>query len=142
VGNIQLNPYLNFQGNTREAMEFYQQVLGGKLDIQTFGEVPGMDVPPGYEDKVMHAMLDADGVVIFASEGMPGAEVKFGDNISLCLNGSAGDTDRLTEIFNAVSDGGTVMMPLEKQFWGDVFGMATDKFGVQWMVDIASEATE
>jgi PhnB protein len=142
VGNVQLIPYLNFQGNTREVMEFYQQVLGGKLDIQTFSEVPGMDVPPGYEDKVIHAALDANGIVIFASEGMPGEEVKFGDNVSLCLSGSAGDTDRLTEIFDTLSDGGTVQMPLEKQFWGDMFGLCTDKYGVQWMVDIASEATE
>ena len=133
---MQLNPYLNFPGNTREAMEFYQKVLGGKLDVQTFGEAPGMEVPPGYEDKVIHAMLDADGVVIMASESMPGSEVTFGDNVSLSLSGT--NTDRLTQIFHSLSDGGTVTMPLEKQFWGDTFGMATDRFGVNWMVNITS----
>ena len=67
MGEMQLNPYLNFPGNTREAMEFYQKVLGGKLDVQTFGEAPGMEVPPGYEDKVIHAMLDA-GVYVAPSQ--------------------------------------------------------------------------
>jgi PhnB protein len=133
---MQLNPYLNFPGNTREAMEFYQKVLGGKLQVQTFSEAPGMDIPPGYEDKVIHAMLDADGVVIMASESMPGTEVTFGDNISLSLSGS--NADRLTQIFNALSEGGTITMALEKQFWGDTFGMATDKYGVNWMVNITA----
>lgn len=131
-----LDPYLNFDGNTKEAMEFYQKNLGGKLFVQKFSEVEGMPAPPGYEDKVMHASLDADGIMIMASEAMPGQGVTKGTNVHLCLSGN--DTDRLTKLFNGLSAGGKVTMPLEKQFWGDTFGSFTDKFGVNWMVNINS----
>ncbi len=134
MSQITLNPYLNFNGNTREAMEFYHQVLGGELKLQTFSEVSGMEVPPGYEDKIMHARLDSDVIAIMATEGRPGVEVKFGDNVSLSLMGS--DTAKLTEIFNALTSGGEVTMPLAKQFWGDTFGALKDRFGVYWMVNI------
>lgn len=129
-----LCPYLNFNGNTRQAMEFYRDVLGGKLALQTFAEAPNMPLPPGYQDKVMHARLDADGFVIMAAEGEPGKDVNFGNNVSLMLSGT--DEARLTKVFNALSQGGTVRMPLAKQFWGDTFGLLTDKFGVHWMVNI------
>jgi len=130
-----LNPYLNFNGNTREALEFYHQVFGGELKLQTFSEVPGMEVPKGYEDKIMHGRLDSDTVTIMATEGQPGKEVKFGDNVSLSLMGS--DNPKLTEIFNALAEGGEVTMPLSKQFWGDTFGALKDKFGIYWMVNIS-----
>jgi PhnB protein len=135
MADTTLSPYLNFNGDTREAMEFYQQVLGGELKLQTFGEVPGMPAPPGYEDKIMHARLEFDGGVIMASEGQPGADVKFGDNVSLTLGGS--DESRLSRAFQRLSEGGKVQMPLEKQFWGDTFGMVTDRFGIHWMVNIS-----
>ncbi len=132
-----LNPYLNFNGNTREAMEFYHHVLGGELKLQTFSEVPDMDVPAGYEDKIMHSQLESDAINIMATEAQPGTVVKFGDNVSLSLVGT--DTDKLTEIFNALSEEGEITMPLEKQFWGDVFGAFKDKFGINWMVNISAE---
>ncbi len=135
MSEIALSPYLNFDGNTRQAMEFYQQVFGGRLSLQRFGEVPGMQVPPGYEDKIVHARLDADGITIMASEGRPGGTVNFGDNVSLSLNGA--DTAKLTGIYERLAEGGTVVMPLARQFWGDTFGMVTDRFGVHWMVNIA-----
>jgi PhnB protein len=134
MSKITLNPYLNFDGNTKEAMEFYHQVLGGKLDLQTFKEAPGMDVPADYQDKIVHAHLESDGMVIMASEGKPAEPVKFGDNVSLSLVGD--DHDRLTKIFEQLAEGGEITMPLEKQFWGDDFGMLKDKFGVLWMVNI------
>jgi PhnB protein len=132
---ITLNPYLNFNGNTREALEFYHQIFGGELKLQTFSEVPGMEVPKGYEDKIMHGRLDSDAITLMATEGKPEVEVNFGDNVSLSLQGT--DTAKLTEIFNALSEGGEVTMPLEKQFWGDIFGALKDKFGVYWMVNIS-----
>ena len=129
-----LTPYLNFNGNTKEALEFYHQVLGGELRLQTFGETPGMPVPPGYEDKIIHGHLQADDLVIMASEGRPGEQVSFGDNVHLSLQGA--DEAKLSGIFNSLSEGGKVTMPLAKQFWGDTFGSFTDKFGVHWQVNI------
>ena len=135
MGDVLLNPYLNFEGNTREAMEFYQQVFGGELEISTFSDIPDMPVPPGYEDKVMHAALRADDVTLMASEGQPGTPVTFGDNVSLSLSGT--DGDRLTGYFEQLSDGGKVSLPMGEQPWGDVFGMVTDRFGINWLVNVS-----
>jgi PhnB protein len=131
-----LHPYLNFNGNTKDAMEFYQKVLGGKLNMQKFSEVPGMPVPPDYADKVMHAHLEADGIVIMASDPPPGMNVNVGNNVHLSLMGT--DSSKLSKMFNDLSAGGKVTMPLAKQFWGDTFGSFTDKFGINWMVNISA----
>jgi PhnB protein len=130
-----LTPYLNFNGNTAEAIRFYQSVLGGELTLQTFGEA-GMAKKPEEKDRVVHATLKNDLFSFMASDGHPDRPVIFGDNIHMSLMGSEGD--KLPEFFNKLSQGGKVHMPLAKQFWGDTFGMLTDKFGVHWMVNIAS----
>ena len=132
-----LNPYLTFNGNAKQAVQFYHQVLGGDLKLQTFGEIENMPSPPGYEDKVMHAHLEAEDVVIMASDAPPGSQTNFGNNVSLSLVGS--DNDRLSNAFNQLSAGGQVVMPLAKQFWGDTFGMCTDRFGVNWMINISDK---
>lgn len=131
-----LTPYLNFQGNTREAMEFYHSVFGGDLKLSTFGEFPNPQLPEDYKDKIMHAALETPDLMLMASEGMPGGKVNFGDNVSLSLAGV--ESEKLTGYFTKLSEGGTVTMPLEKQVWGDTFGMLTDKFGIHWMVNISS----
>jgi PhnB protein len=131
---IKLNPYLNFSGNTREAMEFYKSVFGGELTLSTFGETPGMEVPEGYEDKIMHAQLLSDDLTMMASEAMAGSAPSQGSNISLSLSGD--DEAKLTKIFADLAAGGQITQPLEKQVWGDKFGMALDKFGITWMVNI------
>lgn len=130
-----LCPYLNFDGNAAEAMRFYQQVLGGELVMQTFGEaIP--DTPPEYKDRIMHARLESGAVLLMASDTNPGHGGPFraGNNVHLSLMGS--DVTALTAAFHKLAEGGQVVMPLEKQFWGALFGMVTDKFGVQWMVNI------
>jgi PhnB protein len=133
-----LSPYLTFNGEARQAMEFYHKVLGGDLKLQTFAEAPGMPAPPPeLADKIIHGMLEADGIVIMASEPEPGKKSTRGDNVTLCLAGS--DSARLTKAFNGLSEGGKVHMPLAKQFWGDTFGQFTDKFGIQWMVNITDK---
>jgi PhnB protein len=128
-----LNPYLQFKDNAREAMTFYQDVFGGDLVINTFDEYGG-----GGEG-VMHSQLEApNGFTLMASdtpEGMP--ESSPGGNITISLSGD--DEGDLRGYWDKLSDGGQVMMPLEKQMWGDEFGMCTDKFGVAWMVNIAGE---
>jgi PhnB protein len=135
--NPTLTPYLNFNGNTAEAMRFYQSILGGELTMQTFGEAH-MANTPEEKDRIIHAALKNDALSFMASDGHPSQQVKFGDNIHMSITGP--DNDKLTEIFNKLAQGGKVDMPLAKQFWGDTFGMLTDKFGVHWMVNIASQA--
>jgi PhnB protein len=127
-----LNPYLAFAGNAREAMTFYQSVFGGKLDINTFGEFGAAEnVDP---DGVMHAQLEGDnGYTLMASDLPPGMEHHAGENISMSLSG---DDEQLRTYWEQLSSSGTVTMPLEKQMWGDEFGMCTDQFGIPWMVNI------
>ena len=128
-----LNPYVSFDGNAREAMEFYQQVFGGSLRINTFGEYGTDD--PAIADKTMHAMLETDlGFTLMASDMPPGMQMTRGDNMSISLSGE--EADALRGYWEKLSDGGSVTMPLEKQMWGDEFGMCVDRFGVPWMVDI------
>ncbi len=129
-----LNPYLNFDGNTREAMEFYQTVLGGELNVSTFGEY---GAPEGVDPEgIMHAQLTTPaGFTLMASDGPPGQAVTSGSNFSISLSGDDGEA--LHGYWDGLADGGQVMMPLEKQMWGDEFGMLVDKFGMPWMVNIA-----
>jgi len=133
--NAILNPYLNFNGNAAEAMRFYQSVLGGELNIQTFGDA-GMAQTDTEKNLTVHAALKSDGITLFASDGRPDMKVIFGDNVHLSLHGT--DTATLTAYFNGLAAGGSVDMPLAKQFWGDTFGMLTDKFGAHWMVNITA----
>jgi PhnB protein len=133
MGSI-LNPYVSFDGNAREAMEFYRSVLGGELELNTFGEsgIPG----PG-SDQIMHASLKSEaGFTLMASDMPPGMEYKPGQNISISLSGD--DADQLRGYWNGLGDGANVTMPLEKQMWGDEFGALVDKFGINWMVNITS----
>jgi PhnB protein len=130
----QLNPYLTFNGNAREAMEFYHSVFGGQLRINTFGEFGSSD--PATADKVMHAMLTTDqAYILMASDIAPGMPYNPGNTITCSLSGDPGEG--LEQVWEKLSDGGTVVMPFEKQVWGDVYGMCIDKFGIPWMVDIA-----
>ena len=131
-----LNPYLGFSNNAREAMEFYQSVFGGELEINTFGQYGG--APPGVsEDGVMHALLTtASGFVLMASDSPSAEEATPGSSISISLSGT--DGDELRGYWEKLSADGTVTLPFEKQMWGDVFGMCVDKFGVPWMVDVGT----
>ncbi|HVP22277.1 MAG TPA: VOC family protein [Conexivisphaerales archaeon] len=130
-----LNPYLNFNGNAAQAMKFYQSVLGGKLDMQTFAEAK-MARTPAENDLIVHATLKTDDLSFFASDTQPSMPAKFGSNVNMSLTGN--DVSKLTAIFNGLAKDGNVTMPLAKQYWGDTFGMLTDKFGVNWMVNIFS----
>ena len=129
-----LNPYIAFKDNTRQAMEFYQSVFGGELKMNTFKEF-NASMSPADDNLIMHAELKAgNGLMLMASDTSERMEYKPGTNISMSLSGE--NADELRGYFNKLSAGGMVSMPLEKQVWGDVFGMVTDKFGVGWMVNI------
>lgn len=129
-----LNPYLSFENTARAAMEFYQSVLGGELRVSTFGEYGFADGPAA--DLVMHAMLEtSEGFALMAADTPPGmTHTPFG-GISVSLSGD--DAAALRGYWAGLSAGGTVTLPLERQMWGDEFGMCIDKFGVPWMVNIA-----
>ncbi len=134
-----LNPYLSFKDNAREAMTFYQDVFGGDLTINTFGEY-GTE-GPGAEG-VMHSQLEApNGFTLMGADTPPGQDYQSGGgNITISLSGD--DEAELRGYWKQLSDGGTVIMPLEKQMWGDEFGMCNDRFGVAWMVDIVGEQNQ
>jgi|SRR5437868_11443571 len=132
MDDVKLSPYLFFQGNAKEAVEFYKSIFGGELDIQTMGEVPKeAQMPDADPNSVMHAELKGD-VHLFASDS-PKAS-KESAKVELSLSGS--DGAKLRSFWEGLSAGGKVTMPLQKQFWGAEFGMLQDKFGVDWMVNI------
>ena len=123
-------PYLNFDGNTREAMEFYKKCTGGTLDIMSFADAK-IPAPPGTENRTMHARLNSASAVLMASDTMPGHPFKQGTNVH--VNVDCDGVDEIERLFKAFSEGANVTMPLADQFWGAKFGMLTDKFGVNWM---------
>jgi PhnB protein len=132
----QLNPYLTFDGNARQAMEFYQSVFGGELKVNTFGEFGNPE--PAVADKVMHAALTTPkGYILFASDTAPGMPYNPGNNMTVSLSGDPGEG--LEDAWAKLSDGGQVHVKFEKQMWGDVFGQCVDKFGIPWMVDVAGQ---
>lgn len=128
-----LNPYLNFESESRAALEFYHAALGGTIEIWTFGESKMTD-DPAYADRVMHgAVTSPGGLTIFASDTPPGGESPVvGTSINVSL--SSDDTD-LTPIWDKLTEGAEIVVPFEIAPWGDRFGLFNDKFGVAWLVD-------
>ncbi len=129
-----LCPYLMFDGTCEQAMNFYQSCMGGTLKMQRYGETP-MPCSDSQKDKIMHASLENDSLSFMAADGQENRKTVQGDNVHLSVAGT--DEARLKEMFLRLSAGGAVTMALEKQFWGDTFGMLTDKFGIHWMFNIA-----
>lgn len=129
-----LNPYINFKDNSREAMEFYKSVFGGKLEMHTFKEFNASQ-DPSEDDKIMHSMLEADNGIAFMAADTPD-RMEYSPGTSMSMSISGDDETELRGYFDKLSAGGTVIMPLEKAPWGDTFGMVTDKFGIQWMVNV------
>ena len=128
-----LNPYISFSDNAREALEFYGSVFGGTPTFSTFGEFGQADTP--FADKIMHGQLETTaGFMLMAADTPPGMEHNPGDNISVSVFGT--DGEELRGYWDKLSAAGTVTVPLEKQMWGDEFGMCTDQFGIGWMVNI------
>jgi PhnB protein len=137
MATARMCPYLNFQGNAREAMTFYQGVLGGELSISTFGDIPMEGTPGEIKDNVMHSQLDNETLTFMGSDMPPGQPYVTGTNMTLCLFGT--DAGQLKKFFEGLSAGGRVTMPLARQAWGDEYGSFIDKFGIQWMVNIGAE---
>ena len=133
---VTLNPYLNFDGNAREAMEFYKEVFGGNLNVATFADYQsGSD--PSEELLVMHADLEgSDGIRFMAADTPKHMEYRPGSNFSMSLSGE--DEGVLRGYFERLSEGGSVTQPLVQAAWGDTFGMLTDRFGITWLVNVSA----
>jgi PhnB protein len=127
-----VNPYISFQGNCREAIEFYRNALGAEvLFSQTVGESPMSNMGPA--ENIMHSTIKVgDSRIMMCDDPRPDAAAA-GGNISLAIG--LNDPERAKQLFGNLSEGGSVLMPLEKTFWAEAFGMVTDKFGVKWMVN-------
>ncbi len=135
-----LNPYINFKEDTREAMKFYKSVFGGKLEMTTYRE-GGMSQDSTEENKIMHAMLEADNGITFMAADTPNhMEYRPGTNISISLSGE--NEEELRGYWEKLSQGATIAQPLKKAPWGDTFGMLTDKFGIGWLVNIAGQKSD
>lgn len=131
---IRLNSYIHFKDNAREAMEFYHSVFGGKLDTTTF-KAGGVPSDQAEENLLMHAMLTGDnGIVLMAADTPKHMDYNPGGTMSMSLSGD--DETVLKGYWDKLSAGATIAQPLEKAPWGDTFGMLTDKYGIEWMVDI------
>lgn len=131
---MQITPYLGFDGNCREAFEFYASVLGGKIEMMmTHGDSPVCDeVPAEWHDRIMHACLVADDAMLMGGDAPPGHhETPKGFMVALQI----ADKARAERVFGALAEGGEVTMPFEETFWAERFGMVTDRFGFHWAVN-------
>ena len=133
-----LNPYMHFKDNAREAMEFYKSIFAGELTMSTFKE--GMNDNGPTADNIMHAMLViGPEMTLMASDTPPGMESNPGASVGMSLSGVASDEEKLKGYWKGLSEGASITVPLDKSPWGDTFGMLTDKFGMEWMVNIAGK---
>ena len=130
-----LNPYISFGNNAKEALTFYESVFGGELTLSTFGEA-GMPVEPAESELIMHGQLESPTNLVLMAADTPSHMTRTpGDNVAVSLSGD--DEAELTGYWERLTDGASISVPLEKAPWGDTFGMLTDKFGINWLVNIS-----
>ncbi|SMH32372.1 PhnB protein [Rathayibacter oskolensis] len=131
-----LSPYISFRNNAREAMEYYRSVFGGELQASTFADFP-MGGDSADDDLIMHSQLTTPkGMILMGSDTPSTMDYDDGARVTIALFGD--DVDEANEYFAALSDGGTVTMPLSDSPWGDRFGMLVDRYGVGWMVNVSA----
>jgi PhnB protein len=134
----EINAYLIFDGNCGEAMQFYAKSLGAELRMMKFSEGPGQ-VPPEAKDRIMHARLTKGSAVLMASDDMSPTAVHKGNNFLVCINCET--VQEIDSYFAALSEKGSITMPLQETFWAARFGMLTDRFGVKWMFNLEKPQT-
>ncbi|WP_053388079.1 VOC family protein [Leucobacter japonicus] len=142
--SISLNPYLNFHGTAREALEFYHSVLGGEIRIMQYDAIPGMMGDPAEAEKIMHGQIDTpDGLTIMAAD-YPASMSELPDAAkpgnSVCISGD--DDPRIRALWDGISQGAEIREPFAQAPWGDTFGMLEDRFGVPWMFSLAPKAAD
>ena len=135
---MKITPYLYFNGNCAEAIEFYEKAFGVKAKVMRYSDAPpadGYKPPPGTENLVMHACLtNRDDYTVFLCDTTPDMQVSFGDSMAISVE--LDTTDSVKSAFDKLKEGGTVTMELQKTFWSEFFGSLTDKFGVSWMIAV------
>lgn len=132
MAQVSIQPYVFFDGDCAQALDFYGAALGAATTRMTYAESP-MELPPEQAKRIMHATVTVEGATFMAADGMPGAAVETGMRTQVSINTDSPEVGR--KYFEALSAGGAITMPYEKQFWGDHFGCLTDRFGVKWMVN-------
>lgn len=135
---VKLHPYVNFKGNCEEAFNFYKSIFGGEFSyVGRYKDIPGESQhDPADADKIMHIGLPLGGGTLLMGSDVPKSyEDHFVTGTNITLSVSPENEEEARHIFDALSMGGRVTMPQEKTFWGSLFGMLTDKFGINWMVD-------
>jgi PhnB protein len=134
TSDIELMPYLSFQGNCEEALNFYKDILGGRIEIASRYDNPAMNAPEDFKNKILHASFYFGNHMLFASDTMPKKQQEtLQSNIALSLGFH--DEGFATDIFDRLNAGGKIHVPFKKQFWGDWHGNFTDRFGIRWMVN-------
>ncbi|MCL2606897.1 MAG: VOC family protein [Coriobacteriia bacterium] len=138
---MKLTVMLFFQGNCREAMDFYGKIFTtSPSHVVTYGEAPAdpdRPLPEGFTDNIIHARMDMAGLQVMFSDGFPGWEANIGNHMSMTIN--AKSVEEAQDIFDSLQEGATVHMPLGKTFFSEAYGMLTDKFGVMWNISVADE---
>lgn len=138
--SVTLNPYIHRDGDAAAALAFYHSVFGGELTSTTFAE-GGTEAGPDEGDKIMHGQLVApSGLTLMVADAPAAMPTSPGKNISISLSGGAEDDAVLRGCFDALAQGGETFVPLETAPWGDTFGMLADRFGIEWLVNIAGAA--
>jgi PhnB protein len=136
MSNTVLQPYLTFPSTAEEAMTYYQGVMGGKLEITRFKDMPGSNYSGDKAELVMHSTLENEHLTFMGSDAMQDGDIVIGSNISLSIAGQ--DADKITRIYEGLAKDGKVTQPLEAAPWGDTFGMVVDKYGITWMFNIST----
>lgn len=135
---VRLNPYLNFRDNAREALTFYQSVLGGELNISTFADFHASE-DPAEQDKVMHGhLVTGEGMNLMAADTPNSMDFNGQAGVSVSLSGD--DEEKLRGWWDGLSDGATIVMPFQQAPWGATFGMLIDRFGTSWLVNCGDES--
>lgn len=139
---IKVNPYLNFDGNAAEAFDFYKSVFGGEfIMVMKMADAPDSDkIPANERNRIMHISLSiGNDTILMGSDILPsfGHKLTVGNNVYTSLH--TGSREEADQVFNALSAGGVIEMPLADQFWGDYFGSFKDKFGLSWMVNYSGK---
>lgn len=142
--SIRLNPYLNFDGTTKEAVYFYEKALGGQvIAIMTFGDMPADPNHPltdEMKDRIMHAHLKVGDYDLMFSDTFPGMPHQPGDTVQIAIHPT--EESRAKEIFAALGDGGQIVMPLQQTDWSPLYGIVRDKFGVIFQVNVPAEQAQ
>lgn len=139
---VRMNPYLVLDGDSREAIAFYEKALDAKvIAVQRFGEMPAdpnYPLPDGMKDRIMHALLKVGETDLMFSDAMPGMPYQTGNHVNIAI--ISDDADRSKQIFAALAEGGQVGMPMQETPWSPAYGQVTDKFGVVWQVNTEIKA--